>query len=105
MGMRDNSTEIPYPGYIEVLHCITLQRLVAISSTHNMGSVQFIMTSLNKLNKAVQNFSKGTNFEVLSQKISFFTPNNGLIRFLSNHGVMYQQSCPGCKKFYIGKNR
>ena len=77
MGMRDNSTEIPYLGYIEVLHCIVLQWLVAISSTHNMGSVQFIINSLNKLNKAVQNLSKGTNFEVLSQKICFFTPNNG----------------------------
>ena len=35
--------------------------------------------------------------------ISFFTSNKDRIPKLSNSGVIYQYSCPGCAKSYIGK--
>ena len=48
---------------------------------------------------------KTIKFEVLFQttKISFFTSNKDRIPKLSNSGVIYQYSCPGCAKSYIGK--
>ena len=48
---------------------------------------------------------KKVKFEVCFQstKISFFTSNKDQIPILSNSGVIYQYSCPGCQKSYIGK--
>ena len=38
-----------------------------------------------------------------STKISFYTSNKDRIPLLSNSGVIYKFTCPGCKSAYIGK--
>ena len=48
---------------------------------------------------------KTVKFEIFFQttKISFFTSNKDQIPKLSNSGVIYRYTCPGCAKSYIGK--
>ena len=36
-------------------------------------------------------------------KLAFFTSNKDKIPFLSSSGVVYEYSCPGCAKSYVGK--
>ncbi len=36
-------------------------------------------------------------------KVSFYTSNKDRIPFLSNSGVIYKYTCPGCNSAYIGK--
>ena len=38
-----------------------------------------------------------------STKLAFFTSNKDKTPLLSNSGVIYNFSCPGCKSSYIGK--
>ena len=38
-----------------------------------------------------------------STKVSFFTSNKDRIPHLSNSGVIYKYTCPGCSSVYIGK--
>ena len=48
---------------------------------------------------------KTVKFEVMLQstKVSFFTSNKDRVPKLSNSGVIYEYTCPGCAKTYIGK--
>ena len=48
---------------------------------------------------------KRVKFEVCFQstKTSFFTSNKDKIPKLSNSGVIYEYTCPGCSKSYVGK--
>ena len=43
------------------------------------------------------------NIRFRSTKVSFFTSNKDRIPYLSNSGVIYKYSCPGCNSVYIGK--
>ena len=36
-------------------------------------------------------------------KLAFFTSNKDKTPFLSSSGVVYEYSCPGCAKSYVGK--
>ena len=38
-----------------------------------------------------------------STKMSFYTSNKDKIPLLSNSGIIYKYSCPGCNCSYIGK--
>ena len=38
-----------------------------------------------------------------SIKVSFYTSNKDRIPFLSNSGVIYKYTCPGCNSAYVGK--
>ena len=43
------------------------------------------------------------NVHFQSTKVSFYTSNKDKIPLLSNSGVIYRYSCPGCNSAYIGK--
>ena len=44
------------------------------------------------------------NIHFQSTKVSFFTSNKDRIPFLSNSGVIYRYTCPGCNSAYVGKH-
>ena len=43
------------------------------------------------------------NIRFQSTKVAFYTSNKDKIPFLSNSGVIYKYTCPGCNSSYIGK--
>ena len=43
------------------------------------------------------------NIHFQSTKVSFYTSNKDRIPLLSNSGVIYKYTCPGCNSAYIGK--
>ena len=43
------------------------------------------------------------NIHFQSTKVSFYTSNKDRIPFLSNSGVIYRYTCPGCNSAYVGK--
>ena len=54
-----------------------------------------------KTNNGEKNVKLNVSFQ--STKLSFFTYNKDKIPLLSNSGVIYNFTCPGCKSSYIGK--
>ena len=79
----------------------TLYMTLPYSGKQAESIVQRCKKRLKKLFKG----EKIVKFEILFQttKVSFYTSNKDRIPKLSNSGVIYQYTCPGCAKTYIGK--
>lgn len=65
-------------------------------------SEQIIKRTKKKLYRTLKKEVK-INVFFQSTKISFFTSNKDKIPLLSNSGIVYEYTCPGCSERYIGK--
>ena len=76
-----------------------------MSLPYNGKQAEAIVQRCKKRLKKLFKREKTIKFEVSFQatKVSFFTSNKDRIPKLSNSGVIYQYTCPGCSKSYIGK--
>ena len=79
----------------------TLYMTLPYSGKQAESIVQRCKKRMKKLFKG----EKIVKFEIMFQttKISFLTSNKDRIPKLSNSSVIYQYTCPGCAKTYIGK--
>ena len=72
---------------------------------YNGQEAESIVTRCKK--RLVRLFKNGKkvkfNIHFQSTKVSFFTSNKDRIPFLSNSGVIYRYTCPGCNSAYVGK--
>ena len=72
---------------------------------YNGQEAESIVTRCKK--RLTRLFKKGRNVKFSirfqSTKVSFYTSNKDKIPFLSNSGVIYRYTCPGCNSAYVGK--
>ena len=76
-----------------------------ISLPYNGKQAENIVLRCKKRLKKLFKRDKTVKFEVSFQstKVAFFTSNKDRIPKLSNSSVIYQYTCPGCAKSYVGK--
>ena len=80
---------------------ITLHAFLPYNGKEAEGIARRCKSRLSKLFKKDKKIK--FNFQFKTTKVSFFTSNKDKIPFLSNSFVIYNYTCPGCRKSYIGK--